>query len=989
MALVVVAAAEAGHMPERFGLGAYLVVAGPSVVGAGLVVPDDLDRRARRTLESWASSHPVTTTTGPRPWSVVTLSQFYDPFVGEFIRRAYSGTAFCVGADLGRVFGLAAEHWGPRRGAHSDSWEVWLPGWGRRHPDGRWMRRSPHRPALRVAARRVGWQVEFGPCGTDADGATAGKRVRGRIWPGRFLDVLSLAYALDGDRSASFAEHCANFGLEASELPLSGSVDDEGAAAMADAVLSVHALAVGLDRQAADWLTTSEDRSEGRGRLDLVRISSPGSVAAEIPARLRLAAPLHAFDLEDNENAAWAEAFHGGWCEVHPAIVGVPMPVVSADVSSCYPLIAHLLGWWDVMCAERLERCDVTEILQKHCRAAIADPRHVLNPKSFAALGLTLVKVRPEGESWPIEVEDERRPDGRMEVVAVSSSERDLWFPWPDVVAAAVRSRRVPHILDATRYVPVGRQSWIRKRLAVLPGLILSGDEDPVLALVSHRGTLKANGDGVLAAELRVVTNSLVFGIMARFDEVRSHEGRRLVFGERPGPWTFLPIAASVASGARLLLAVLDRLVADAGGIVAYRDTDSSLIPALPNGGPLNSSSLRALSWAEVDGILGAFDRLSTSRRAHLWDIERGRYDAPLHALVYGPKRRVEFVITRNEERSQGPSTDEENVRALPVVDRTEAQLGGTFVDPPNLPGRAPIGGRAWSLAAAEREIDYSLAKHADRRSLRPPAFWDFGEVRPVPALRRFMVKTPELARSLPSCLDARPGTRYVVGVLHPMHRGSVGSPVALDPGGDLRNWRALRWFDRATGQPVPVTTDPNEIPAVLLDTLASRGAQWSRPSPAPPIVSVFVDPRLVREVGRVSGVIDADLDDLPGDLASRRLIYGDAERAAAVSAHAQALGPRRFARQTGLPLKVAERAALGKAISARNVAKALNALRHLPEPGDRCPVDGRIVVRNDGAIYCTNECQDQAYRLRRQAREQEPSTQASGMVPAKRERKT
>ncbi len=88
------------------------------------------------------------------------------------------------------------------------------------------------------------------------------------------------------------------------------------------------------------------------------------------------------------------------------------------------------------------------------------------------------------------------------------------------------------------------------------------------------------------------------------------------------------------------------------------------------------------------------------------------------------------------------------------------------------------------------------------------------------------------------------------------------------------------------------------------------------------------LDPLLVQHVGRVSGVIDAHLLGLPGDLGTYRPRYDDAERLSAVHKVAQAMGKRAFQRRTGLPATIAERAAAGCPIGRRNLAKALRALR-------------------------------------------------------------
>lgn len=252
-AVVLHAAAERGAMPERFGLGASLVALGAGIENGTLIVSNDLDRRRRTRLDHWAASHPLATTTGPQPWHVVTPTDLFEPLATverapwAFQPTAYSGAGFVVCADLGRMFGLMAKHVEPRR-KDPDAWRVWLPGWGRVHGRGRWMRTSPHRPPLYMKARRVGWSVEFAPSEPGH-----GKYLDGLQWRGGFVDLMSLAYGLDGDRGASFAEHRENLGLPPVDLPLAVDLDEHGAEVVTQAVLAIHELAGILDAETARW----------------------------------------------------------------------------------------------------------------------------------------------------------------------------------------------------------------------------------------------------------------------------------------------------------------------------------------------------------------------------------------------------------------------------------------------------------------------------------------------------------------------------------------------------------------------------------------------------------------------------------------------------------------------------------------------------------------------------------------------------------------
>ena len=326
--LYLFAAAAVSGIQEASVLGGALLAAGPSIVGGALLVPDDLEDRDPAGLEAirvWAKENPLPTTLGPRPWQVLTLSRFFDPKASTdcghlaFAPNAYTGRTLVIGADFGRFFGLVAEHFGARRGKAAGMWEVWLPGWGIEREDG-WRRASPHRPSIRLKARRVGWQVDFGPCEKGC-----GKYVDGRLWRGAFVDLLSLAYSLDGDRGAGFGDHRRNVGLPAFEMPLQVPMNTTGAAQVAAAVRAMHETALALDEKAGDWFTTADDRAEGNGRIDLARTISPAALATAIVGRFGVEAPIAKLKLTDAELAAWAESFHGGWCSGDRATLRPPV----------------------------------------------------------------------------------------------------------------------------------------------------------------------------------------------------------------------------------------------------------------------------------------------------------------------------------------------------------------------------------------------------------------------------------------------------------------------------------------------------------------------------------------------------------------------------------------------------------------------------------------------------------------------------------------
>lgn len=306
----------------------------------------------------------------------------------------------------------------------------------------------------------------------------------------------------------------------------------------------------------------------------------------------------------------------------------------------------------------------------------------------------------------------------------------------------------------------------------------------------------------------------------------------------------------------------------------------------------------------------------------------------------------IEGVAKEEEERQE----DWDDVE---LVDATEANLGGTYADPPAIQGRTlPVDGfRRWSMAGVRREVAYAQARTNDADALRPRAPWDQEPGPSVPALRRFMVKSPDTVRSLPASLGARPGTRYVVGEVDELRRGQDRTPVALDPGGDVADWQRLGWVDMGSGEPLRVTTNAlSGQGVVLLATLDSKGVAWSRPR-GERIENVRVDPLRLRRVGRVSGVLDAADDGEPGDPSDYRPTY------------------RRCACGCGTPLS---RGRGARYLDDEHRRQARSRRRRKPaDPEPRCPVDGELLA-GDGETYCSPRCRETARKRRQRARRRE-----------------
>jgi hypothetical protein len=948
--IVFVAAAERYAPEERFGLGPFLSITGRSLHRAGLVVPDD-PPEVVKAMRDWCASRFVDTPAGPRPWECLTLSEFFDYRTGLFTRRVYCGAGWLVTSDLGRTLGLVAEaplpgkEWGAPRG---DFWrggfKLHLPTWAK--VDAREGRGgvldavSPHRPALRVkTAGAHGYFAQFARAPGGA-GVGAGKRnPDGTAYRGRFLDVIQLAHVLDGVDSGDLGDHLEAFGFDRIDVPAAITVDAEGAEQMARLVEAVRSLAIVLDDEASKWFTTPGDRSRGYIRLDLGGLVSPAGLAAEIPRRAGVTPPLIQFRVPtDLELSCWIAAHRGGWLSAEFAGKGL-FPAVDIDIHSAYPAFAVLLGWWRLMTAASLRRKDVTEELRALCaEVAGGNVSRLFDPSTWSRFGFTICEVVCEGEPWPVEAPDEDYPQGHSGVRKVRCP-ACLPFTWPDVVNAALRSGKVPHIVSATKLVPVGLQKGLRARYTLYEGLVLGINDDPAVALVRMRDQAKVAHNDRLADQLRIVVNTLVYGNPVRLDLGYRKDGRRRVVTETSAEWTFPPIAATMTAASRLALGATEHLLDPCGITVASRDTDGLLLRCAPD------------QWPDIDRVLARFDALDRfGTGGHFWKVKRQHGGRPLHGLVIGIKR---YVLATLDHAGD----------FLEVVEATEHALGGSVVDPSRMAGHDEDGRRRWTRAVAAVAIRREIARSRGISLVVPLWPWEDTAEPPFPSIGRVQAATPETLAAIRRRIGVRPFGLFLEG--HTRRSGDTTS-VALDPGTDLAEYQSLDWRE-GDGAPAHNVADTR-------DNLGGKAHRWLRPRPLDDRSEVVIAPELIRRVGKAGGVIEADLVGPDADTSGVRAVYDHGDAAGFVVRHAAEIGPESFSRRYDVPPDTAKSLSSGrKRPSVATVRRVLRAMRVRTAETPTCPVDGRPVFAA-GRTYCSPRCRATARKRRQRARARKTS---------------
>jgi hypothetical protein len=330
-------------------------------------------------------------------------------------------------------------------------------------------------------------------------------------------------------------------------------------------------------------------------------------------------------------------AYYGGRAECR--IRRTPVPVRYVDFLSMYPTVNVLMKLWHLHIAERVDVVDATA----EVRALLAGVslETAFDPTSWPAYAF-YAKIVPADDVLPVRAQygedDKSYPIG----LNYFTADDPFWYAGPDLIASTLLTGHPPRIVEAFRLVPVGSASGLRSVKIRGQVTVDPARADFFRVVIEERKRLQQN-IGLSEAErgrldkfLKVLANSGSYGIFAEINRrdsskpvdltVYSHADEPIVVActspEEPGKFCFPPVAALITAAARLMLALLERRVTDAGGHYAFCDTDSMGIVASRDarlvacdGGPLSlpdgRAAIRALSWREVDAIVDSFRALN------------------------------------------------------------------------------------------------------------------------------------------------------------------------------------------------------------------------------------------------------------------------------------------------------------------------------------------------------------------------------------------
>jgi hypothetical protein len=600
----------------------------------------DLLRRFAR------STKPDTTDDGCSRLRLYSRRKFVSEVLGMAIQARALIVCFNAGFDLSR-FALDWET------ADNGGWSLILSQW--RNRDTGDLEAKKFFPRIVIKALNSKTSIIHS---TRAPMSEPGKKSkRAKLWPpARFLDVRTLLWALRNN-SYSLKSACKEFETAHQKIdhtPTGRVTIEEIKYARNDVPCTVDLLNAAKREFDLHPIAPGPDR-----------MFSPASVAKSYLEELRIAHPCEKVTNADKEYGIFMQSYFGGRAECR--IRNWEVPVCPVDFMSQYPTVNELFGNWDVLTAKRMTFPDATAEVKKFLSEIALDrcfDRRLWQQFKFFAL------VYPDDDVLPART----LYNGVTQNIGINylTSREPIWFAGPDIIAAILLSKKVPRIEKAIRIVPHGKQGDLAT--TSLRGMVeVDAKRNSLFKhVIEQRAAHESNS--ALHYWLKILANSGSYGLFVQLNPNDSKATKLRVFSgeesfettseviEQPGDWFAPHIASLITSGGRLLLAMLETCITDAGGTYLFCDTDSAAIVSMKDrqqiAMPDGTEPITALSWAEVRAIADRFESLNPYDRtlvpASILKVHKLNRDSDgkrrqLYGCSIAAKRYALYTKTQND----------------------------------------------------------------------------------------------------------------------------------------------------------------------------------------------------------------------------------------------------------------------------------------------------------------------------------------------------
>jgi hypothetical protein len=517
-------------------------------------------------------------------------------------------------------------------------------------------------------------------------------------------------------------------------------------------------------------------------------------------------------------------AYFGGRAEAHRRREVVR--TLYCDFASMYPTVCTLMGLWRFVIAKGVATSDATDWTQSFLNDIEAEK--LATQATWRDLTV-LVEVEPDEDIFPVRARYGEEPITTIGVNYLTS-DRPLWFTLADCVASKLLTGKAPRVKRATRFAPLEPQGGLRP-------VALAGDQtnrvDPrtddfyrhVIDLrrrvrkaqkaEKHEGEEKRLDAQQLA--LKILANATSYGIFIEVNVEDLNEPEDVTLYERDKPRTvrtdkreapgrfFHPLLGMLITGAaRLMLAITERKLLDAGLDWAFCDTDSMAF-AKPDSMDDETFATKVGTICEWFRPLDPFElkgEVLEMENENFVGKGADRRLVPLHCYAISAKRYGLFNV---------------ELDGSPTIRKASAHGLGHLLAPYGDPDRSAsdTGVAPWQEDFWREIIRAALAGTPDQVSL------DWRDEMKAPAASRYAATTPKLLRSFKHWNEGKPAGEQVrpfnfmlwfhakephelaveghdIGWTKRTRKPKPAAPYDKDPAK-----AALKAFDRTTGEPV------------------------------------------------------------------------------------------------------------------------------------------------------------------------------------------
>jgi hypothetical protein len=569
-------------------------------------------------------------------------------FVREVLGMAIQARAMIVGFNLPFDLSRLALDW---EIAENGGWSLILSQW--RNPETSQVQANKFFPRIVINALNSKTAIIYSTRAPFCEPGKTGKRTK--LWPvARFLDLRTLLWALR-NKSYSLRTACEEFCIPGKlDHKPTGRVDLEEIEYCRQ------------DLRATVGLLNATKKEFDLHPIDPGpdRMFSPASVAKGYLEKLAIAYPSQKVSDADYPYGIFMQSYFGGRAECR--IRNREVPVCLVDFMSQYPTVNELLDNWSILIAQAVEFPDATdelrELLSKVTLDTCFDPKLWPDFKFFAL-------VYPENDILPVRTVY----NGTTQNIGVNylTSKEPIWFAGPDVIASILLTGKVPRIVKAIKVVPQGRQPVLGST-SLRSMVTVDANEHSFFKHVIEQRAANASNPA-LQYWLKILANSGSYGLFVELNPNPAASTKLKVFSgeesfetesnvvEEQGKWFAPHLASLITAGGRLLLAMLEKCIADAGGTYLFCDTDSAAIVAagerqeipMPGGKPIT-----ALTRDEVNGIVERFRALNpygaklvggSILKIHKINLDTTQTPRQLFGISIAAKRYALYTKTRND----------------------------------------------------------------------------------------------------------------------------------------------------------------------------------------------------------------------------------------------------------------------------------------------------------------------------------------------------